>query len=579
MTKNTPAEAVKKVGCLSAENSGGIYLTTDDIAHSAGKNNAPYSVLYYQNPPELYDALIIGSIDALVDVDVNVPPDFKIIQIFNPVYYYVAASPSRRFVFNQVNSALSLSLQLNRKEYDSFIDRISPSLRSNWLSFSSEEKEYVNTHNVLKIAVIDDLKPFVYIKDGKCKGMCIDLFSDISQQSGMKIEYVVKKEYAEAWKAVVSGEADVLFAAVNIPPETKEKYVMTNPYMSVSVVSVGPRNKMRADGGKITVVLPEIYAFFRPLIESWQPGSAFIWRDTTSQCLRDVCKNNNYVTYVTDYENLYYGNSYGFSVIQAMPVASEVPVSIVMPREKSYLLLSVLDKSISAIRPNEVQRSFFRYIDDDNSVMITGWMMRHPVFPVVVAAAVVFLISLVAFLIIVNIIKKKKNEEIAKVMDRANRDAMTGVYNRIAFSKYVNGILAHRQHDENGAFVMIDVDNFKLVNDTCGHAAGDKVLVTIASLLLVFFRHGDIVCRMGGDEFAVFMPRVTDRKALVIRMNALMKRMDEEFPQEKFKVRVTFSAGVAFVKSTSTFESLYKAADNALYSVKRQGKNNCIFAD
>jgi diguanylate cyclase (GGDEF)-like protein len=119
---------------------------------------------------------------------------------------------------------------------------------------------------------------------------------------------------------------------------------------------------------------------------------------------------------------------------------------------------------------------------------------------------------------------------------------------------------------------MLDVDDFKLFNDTYGHAAGDAILHEMGSLLLEHVRGEDIVCRYGGDEFIIVLPEatrtVTSKRARLICRYA--KQFHLQFEGQSLEA-ITLSCGVAiFPKDGSTSVAILKAADDALYSAKRE---------
>jgi diguanylate cyclase (GGDEF)-like protein len=121
---------------------------------------------------------------------------------------------------------------------------------------------------------------------------------------------------------------------------------------------------------------------------------------------------------------------------------------------------------------------------------------------------------------------------------------------------------------------MVDVDCFKKVNDTYGHAVGDQVLKRVAEILKKSFRSVDLVCRIGGDEFVVVMTRASsDMRQIVInkiaRANEVLSQPEGEVPG------VTLSVGVAFSDRKNPRGDIFKDADTALYAVKENGRNGC----
>lgn len=124
--------------------------------------------------------------------------------------------------------------------------------------------------------------------------------------------------------------------------------------------------------------------------------------------------------------------------------------------------------------------------------------------------------------------------------------------------------------------LLIDVDIFKSVNDTYGHAAGDATLKKAVGCLKRAFRSIDYVCRIGGDEFSVIMVDVTS--SLKYTIEDKIKYVSEELAKEKSEVpAVTLSVGVAFFDRENPGESIFKDVDKALYHVKENGRNGCAF--
>lgn len=133
---------------------------------------------------------------------------------------------------------------------------------------------------------------------------------------------------------------------------------------------------------------------------------------------------------------------------------------------------------------------------------------------------------------------------------------------------------------ENGetpfAIIICDVDIFKHVNDTYGHAVGDQILKKVASLLQTTFRSIDYVCRIGGDEFAVIMVDVSQELDYTVRDKVTTINNQLSCPTDDLPA-VSLSVGVAFTERANPGESIFKDADKALYHVKQNGKHGCDF--
>ena len=153
----------------------------------------------------------------------------------------------------------------------------------------------------------------------------------------------------------------------------------------------------------------------------------------------------------------------------------------------------------------------------------------------------------------------------------AEHDALTGVLNRGGFDQILNSNIKEKR---DFALILIDIDEFKDVNDNYGHAVGDIVLKKISKMLGEQFRSLDYICRIGGDEFAVIMMDVgKDFGTKIINkideINELLSSSTNDIPL------VSLSVGTAFMDKGSSSDSLFKDADNALYYVKKHGKKGC----
>lgn len=131
---------------------------------------------------------------------------------------------------------------------------------------------------------------------------------------------------------------------------------------------------------------------------------------------------------------------------------------------------------------------------------------------------------------------------------------------------------------EEGALIMIDLDNFKQVNDTKGHAYGDVILKLTGESISSAFRAGDIKGRFGGDEFIVFLPGVKSRKLIMERLDHFKELMEKGVMGEENQNGVHQSIGVAmYPEDAGTYEELFEKADKALYAAKKNGKNQYCF--
>lgn len=160
--------------------------------------------------------------------------------------------------------------------------------------------------------------------------------------------------------------------------------------------------------------------------------------------------------------------------------------------------------------------------------------------------------------------------QLVSTRQEASLDPLTQIANRRTFDRMAQQWLV--QDKLQFVLGLIDLDNFKRINDTSGHAAGDKVLLAVAQALRASLRTSDLVARFGGDEFAVLIAGVTLRQA-ESRLNAVAAQLAASRAVPGAGLGVTLSCGIAEVSAGDTIESLMRRADQALYDAKRRGKN------
>lgn len=172
----------------------------------------------------------------------------------------------------------------------------------------------------------------------------------------------------------------------------------------------------------------------------------------------------------------------------------------------------------------------------------------------------------------------KKNVHISHLQDQAQRDPLTDLYNKIATEQLIKELLATSGTGERHALMIIDIDNFKNINDKFGHLYGDVFLKDFAATLKAMFRAGDVVGRIGGDEFFVFLKNFNSIQMLHNKAQRLCKIFKNVHKENGEYCETSVSIGIAtYPEHGKDLNTLYQNADKALYEVKRNGKNSFAF--
>lgn len=209
---------------------------------------------------------------------------------------------------------------------------------------------------------------------------------------------------------------------------------------------------------------------------------------------------------------------------------------------------------------------------------------------VIVSTVIIAVLSAVLAIILGTILSiyvtNPVNHIVNKLDDRAKIDRLTGIYNKLSFEENAEYMLSSARTGEHHAIILMDIDNFKGVNDNLGHSYGDKVLADIGNILRLTFGHSDCLGRIGGDEFCVmlnipenaqpdYMELVNDK------CRSLCEAFHSNYTGDDGSYKISASIGVAlFPEDGKEFNELYRNADKALYASKHKGKDTyTIFRD
>ncbi len=170
--------------------------------------------------------------------------------------------------------------------------------------------------------------------------------------------------------------------------------------------------------------------------------------------------------------------------------------------------------------------------------------------------------------------ERKRQEE--RIQHLAVHDALTDLPNRRALEDYLRRTIDRAKRGAPGALLLIDLDHFKLVNDTHGHLAGDELLINVAKLLQGLVRPSDIVARLGGDEFAVLLDQTSEEAAIRTAERVRTAVHNARLRSDGSVSELTISIGLAPIDGGLDDQALFALADSALYAAKERGRNRIV---
>ena len=249
----------------------------------------------------------------------------------------------------------------------------------------------------------------------------------------------------------------------------------------------------------------------------------------------------------------------------------------ILRREPFDVML--LDMSMPAISGLEVLRQVTQAFEELPVIIVTGHGSIEVAVESMQAGAADFVTKPVPAAVLH--LRIQKALEHARTRRLASTDGLTGVYNHRSFQERLSQEIARAdRYSRPLSVLMIDVDHFKVYNDTYGHPQGDIVLQDLARLLQEMSRTSDTVARWGGEEFAIILPETDSVGAQKIGQRLCEQMERYPFPGQELMPggTLTISIGVATYASASSKEALLQAADMALYTAKREGRNRVCVA-
>jgi len=221
-----------------------------------------------------------------------------------------------------------------------------------------------------------------------------------------------------------------------------------------------------------------------------------------------------------------------------------------------------------------------------NGIVLRTWIMT----PLAIVTFAVIFLLIFRWLFKNNAELRRIEHTLAQTLERvkvseqqfaeqASQDPLTGLFNRRAFFTRIEQEFERASRYEIPmTLLIIDVDNFKKINDTYGHPIGDKVLIKLAETCLQMARDSDIVCRFGGEEFVVLLVQTDLQEGLNFseRLRLALTQITLPIKESNKTVSFTVSGGLSEMRSTDTIQSLISRADKALYKAKGNGKNQIL---
>lgn len=527
------------------------------------RNQVAPQYIYFRNVEEQIEAVCSGAADVMLNADLESIPNTSIVAEFAPVQLYFAATDQA--LLQELDQALLYIRQANTsfsaELYEKYVCTDSQTLTLEETSFIEQAEPFV-------VAVLDHNEPYQYYDAGTdtfC-GIGVDLLNYISEKTGLRFEFVAVENWDELMQLIQEAQVQIVaqipydYAFAAQRDLTITRSYVSSPYMLAAESGFqGPVSGQR-------LALMEVSSY-----TDGQYVGDVIRYTNMGECVEAIRSGEADYTYLDLYTAQYYLGDARYSSFGLIP-QSYTPHSVCfgLTKPTDNALLSVLNKAISQISDAELQSIITKNVNPARDVSILSVIITHPVQSLILTGLIGFCIS--ALLAVLLWWKSRMSVTLRKL---AMEDGLTHLYHASACRKLVMLKLRQMAPAQCGAFIIMDLDDFKQINDKYGHQKGDWVIQQFAHALRETLNENSVVARIGGDEFAAYVASLESKEAISvicgrIREAAHAIQIDH--------VPVTVSIGATFVTSGSDFDTLYKLADQALYAVKANQKDSFSIA-
>ncbi len=481
------------------------------------------------------------------------------------------------------NFAKSLKLQnLSEEQTPDYSSYIYEQHKKDKIRFYPDEKRYIETHSVVYVGVLENYYPFDTIdSQGKHVGLFHDILSIISKYTKLNMEFKYFKNISALTKALEKKDVDI----IGVIPKISGADISYTPSFSkvheYLFVNDKNRKKELKNIGILGYNLEKINNKKNLIKSLYHTVDIKIYKDI-KHAIKELQDKNLDALYAPEYLMLNEIEKKHLENIDFTYPKQSLPEEYLFAGTLSTndVLKKIITKAINSITLEESYELQTKWTPRPIVKKKNNWTL---------IIQIVVLIMIIAIMIIykqVSMAKANKKLKLQEkkllktqqiLLEQVQKDPLTKLYNRRYFADVSKDILSIAKREKSAiCVIMADIDDFKVVNDTYGHLAGDKVLKEISRRLRSISRESDIIARYGGEEFIILIPNTELDGA---QQFAEKIRATIAYPpfkiDDKLSIRVTISIGLTHmhIEEDTTIENIFIRADKALYEAKNSGKN------
>ena len=544
----------------------------DALDDYAAAHHFSFEKQYFGNTAQLEKALEDNTVDAIYATNVSHPSEKKILASLPsfPLYFVTFKGNP---IMEDLNSAQAVILDVNPNFDHDLYTTYQQDIRNYRCEFTRDELDYLSTAPEITVTCDPSKAPIEFYNENTqtVSGIAADVLDLVSQYTGLHFRYIKSDSFSDALAKLQSHEIDILTAlAHDYAWSEQNQAFLSTPYLNSSIVVV--RNKTKSHERNI-VALPHSFNLTNSILDNPEYDTEdVVYYDTIEECFQAVLSGSADCTYANSYNSSYLLSQVKYRNLSSTTLtAMTEDVSFGLSDQCDPRLLSIINKGLACISSEQLDSIILQNCSYKEDPSLLTLVYAYPRISIAIILAVSM--TLLSLLLGILLIHSRKTKEI-RIMSET--DALTGLYNRRAAEDHIT-----RQMQEDGRnpgcvrpLISIDLDKFKQVNDTYGHLEGDALLIAVADTLRTSVRSSDIVGRIGGDEFVVYLSNVTDRQNAMAVAEKLCQVIRELSTMKKEWSNISASIGISFADHPNIkMEELYISADKAMYSAKENGRN------
>ncbi|MBM6829458.1 EAL domain-containing protein [Anaerotignum lactatifermentans] len=471
---------------------------TQEFEYFAHANNFSYTLVECASYDDMVSAVMNGRADALIQVDISLEDNFRIIGRFSPTPYYFALTKGNTALLQQLDTAMR---SLNNSQPNLQMELYNLHFRHKGsFQISQEHRDYIRSLGTLKVLFFDGNAPYQYVKDGQLEGFAVEYWKNFADQTGLQYETVIADTYQDAFTLVENGEVDLVAgAATNSTLSSLDNIHFSLPYYNSFSVTACSNQKPHEHSKDLPFMTNTEAALNE--IRHTHDYAAQLDYYSLSFYLR---KKDVYDGVIVDWSNIK-NFSYAFGITNNIPGNFE----------------SILNQYISSVSEETMQTMLYRYSGETVEYTPGEWIIANRVLIICTFAVFITLMGAMGILLRNRRLKYQNLLAENRLLQLSMYDAMTGAYNEPQFLKLFNVCCGNR---EDLVLVALNIHGFKYINGTYGTKRADEVLCAVKDILESETRDGEFFCRPSADLFYLAL-REKNVDLLLSRTNQIFSKI------------------------------------------------------